>query len=108
MYEMSSPSPTCIQQNQVPIGKDLCEKLGFHSPSKRHVLLESTHTWRRGYTCLDGTLGIELVDWKSKETQDNLETMTREYLERGGNGKKFWPQKGRRGLLPAYPEDMIR
>lgn len=105
---MSSPSPAPIQQNQIPIAKDLCEKLGFVSLSERHALLDSTHQWRRTYECVDGTIGKDLVDWKSAKTQEYLKNMTRDYLERGGNGTKFWPRTGRRGPLPEYPEDKLR
>ena len=109
-YGMSSASPAPIPQNQIPIVKELCENLGFESLSDRQALLDSTHQWRRTYRCDDGTLGKDLVDWKSAKTQENIMIMTREYLDRAGNGTKFWPGKGRPRprMIPEYPEDKLR
>ena len=108
--EMHSPSLVPTQQSQVPIVTAICERLGFESLSDRQALQDSTHHWRRTYKCDDGTLGKDLVDWKSATTQKNIMVMTREYLDRAGNGAKFWPPRGRPQprTIPEWPEDSQR
>lgn len=106
--------PAPIPQSQVPIVKELCEKLGFESLSDRQPLLDSTHQWRRMYLCKDGTFGKDLIQWKSLDTQRKLRKMAEEYVECSGNGPRFWPLKERptersrtRDVL-EYPEDSLR
>ena len=96
-------------QKDIPRGKDLCEELGFSPGSGRQQskLLESAHSWRRTYRTSRGTLGKDLIDWKSASIRKELETLVGDYLEKGLFGTKFWPATGVPSprLVPEYPKD---
>ena len=86
--------PTIAQKDTLKV-KEICDALGFHagtsSAKPHHYLTDSTRLWRRNHINEDGTLGKDLIEWKSPRVQLQLETMTSKYLEEGGYGEKFWP-----------------
>jgi hypothetical protein len=78
----------------VPNLTNLGKILGFEKGVGRRSLkelAESTQQWRRQYICDDGTSGTGLVDRKSDRVRAQLKTMTLEYLDRAGYGRKWWP-----------------
>ena len=91
-----------ILQKDIPKVKEICDSLGFQAGSSRphFQLADVTHEWRRRYRTEDGTPGTELKEWRNLKTQDGLDSMAEEFLER--RGEQLWPVAG--GSLWYYPE----
>ena len=109
---MFQPSKPPIPQNQIPTVKKICQDLGFGFSYDRqeHHLKEASQAWRRQYVTHDAIPGKDLRKWKEAKTQKDLTTMAKDFLEKGGYGKKLWPAgwSSPSKRLPEYPRDKDR
>ena len=98
-----------LAQKDIPRVKELCDLLGFGTPlaGPHHILTDSTHSWRRRYLTDSGIPGKDLKEWKSPQTQTDLEQMARKFLEDGGYGQRLWPM-GSIFMKLRYPDNRER
>src|ERR1700761_7389930 len=52
---------------------------------------DDIRVFRKKFRTINGTPGMELYDWKSRDHQAGLNEMTIAYLDKEGNGDVFWP-----------------
>lgn len=95
--------------SKVPSVKELCDRLGFERAStmETSVFTDTTHAFRKSYKTTDGSAGANLTDWNSTSVQQELTAMAISFLDRSGNGVRFWSGSRRwmqEGDL-TYPED---
>lgn len=96
-----------IPVRKIPYVKDLCEQLGFGTnPKQSAPFRDSLISWRKTYR--------SFTTWEAKTERYDLGVMTVEYLEGGGNGRKYfptglkyWPSNGVAPPqpIPEYPRD---
>lgn len=93
-----------VTQSSIPHVTELRRALGFgHSSDNR--LKDATRDWREQYVFSDGRHGKEITEWRPPKAQDDLERMSKDFLEVEGYG--LWPDNGSAAprLVPEYPRD---
>lgn len=96
-----------IPLSKVPTAESLCNDLGYlkgQGPRGKHALTKSTRAWRDGYFEKYGIVGLEVVDWGSKQGNHEIWLMAKRFLEKG-YGIQHWPPGN--GSL-EYPRDKER
>jgi hypothetical protein len=49
------------------------------------------NAFRKSFTTSRGIAGVDLYNWNDEESQEGLAELTSAYLEKAGNGERFWP-----------------
>jgi len=81
-----------ISASHIPNIKTLRKELGYGNPKQiqYRMFYEYTSFFQKMYKTSNGTLGLELHNWRSEATQIGLSEMTTAFLEDEGNGSIFW------------------
>ncbi len=92
---MSPPQPPdlTIPASSLPSITVLRQELDYGDPhTARYIaFVDDVRSFRRIFSTSTGILADDLHDWKSEVHQAGLTEMTMAFLERDGNGPKFWP-----------------
>ena len=100
------------KQKDIPLGKALCDKLGFVRGTARHqhVLLDSIRAWRKNYYTSSGVPAIELQNWSNEEVRVELKLLVIQFLNSSDHAERLWPANGFESprFVPEYPEDKDR
>src|SRR5271163_1243193 len=86
-----------VAPSKVPSVKELCDGLGFEraSPIETSVFTDTTHPFRKSYSCSDGSPGSNLTNWNSIDVQQELTAMAGSFLTERDNGERFWSDSRR-------------
>lgn len=81
-----------MQLSNVPLLKELCNKLGFQCALSRTVddFINVVYIFRKNYKTSDSIPGIELKDWNIAAVQNELSIIASTFLDEAGNGDRFW------------------
>ncbi|KAK2042917.1 hypothetical protein LZ31DRAFT_469402 [Colletotrichum somersetense] len=77
----------------VPTITALRQELNYGDPKSLQcqAFYDDLRAYRKKFVSSNGLEGSLLYDWKSRDHQSALGEMTRAFLNRDGNGRRYWP-----------------
>lgn len=90
---MSAPTSPRLPACRIPSILTLREELGYGDRvlPRCRAFGYDINAFRERFQTKSGTAGVKLHDWKSSQGQADLKEITDAYLDREGNGLRFWP-----------------
>jgi hypothetical protein len=109
---MPAPSKPSVPLSRIPSVYELTELLGFHhAPAKEtNTFVESARSWRKACQSSSIQDASELLNWNQVSNQLHLEEMAVDFLDKAGNGERFWSpgRSWNHDSEVQYPEDRAR
>jgi hypothetical protein len=89
---LSSMSPKLTESSIPPI-TTLRRELDYGDSQllRYSAFNDGMNAFRRNFISSRGVAGVDLYNWKDKEGQEGLAEITSAYLDKAGNGQRFWP-----------------